>query len=684
MKSIGVENIEFKNEIIDYLNDAFAYSPGCRVLTSDCGLIIYIEDEISLIKFVNEFVDELKGVYSCKVRKILNCNNNSLPKIIKNNIDSKNDIKLYTTHSLILPAIRCNKALENRFYSYFINIFYKNDIPCAWDFTDYKEFYFQLLNETRFTYDSPFDFNKKDIFVKHLVKEYYIFVWIDHYCISVSEFYNKIHDIHPVLIYGYDSVNNKYICKIFSSNKGVYSEYIFSEEVHTAINSAKLYIPKTIDDSQVSFFKTRKFSGNYLFDSPRFIRELYNYINGIGDSEHLYFYFRFMPEITRKGNHYGVNVIKAFAKALINDYKFDHDVDYRVLHLVYEQVNLMYKRLVYLSYEKDLIKEFSEVIDKFRILLENISLIRLLFLKMLLKETNKESVYNMPKDKENIRVLYGKIIDFIKLEKETYDLIFDKIVELLIFSDPKHKALLLPKSNVSTGNDKNGYYYAITLENISEVKSIKIFDVFKEHQNKSLNGKFFFDDGTTVECDGSNALNGILDVVLDTPVTTKCIRFYPDSFYYGVSSLYFGAYTYNLLELAQITVSSTFNECILDYVSKENILIDTQDSCWIPSVDDSCRYIDFVFKSMVELSCVKFRQLADAPRVKRYMIYYFDETENRWNCIIDYKEEIGSHLITNHFNMVKTKKIRLEITETVYDKTGYNVPHVTFFGAFKY
>lgn len=677
-------NKELNESIISYLLDSFTFSNKCKVLNTEFGFILYIDDELSSIQFIEELIDTIKDFYCYDKRIIYENVDMDFPDRIINTVFEENDITLYTTHSLVLPVIRANKTLESMFYSYFINIFYKSEIPSAWDYTDYKLFYSQLSNETRFNYNSPIDFNNMEQFKRFLSNGYYAFVWIDYFYISPTEFYGNIHDIHPILVYGFDTIEEKYICKIFNIHKGVYSESIPIDELHTAINSAKFYITKNNDINQICFFKTRDFTTNYKFNSYRFIRELYNYINGLGDSEHLFFYFRLMPEINRKGIHYGMDVINSFAQALKKEHEFPFDADYRVLHLVYEQIKLMYKRLIYISKEKDLIEELAPIINEYKKVVMRIDSIKLLYIKLALEETCGRTFYVLPKEREHVNVLYNKILSFIDLEKNIYNSIFIKIVELLVFADPINKALLLNKDRFSSETDALGFYYVLTLSEEVEVKFVRLFDLFKEHQRKSLSGKLIFGDGTVILCNGNDALDGVLDIELKFPIKTKMIKFYPTSYYKDDISLLIRAYTYNLLINSKIYVSSIFSETKLDYVAKENVLFDTQDSCWIPDTNDKERYIEFVFDEVEEITCVKFRQLANAPRVQRYKVYYYDDFNKCWNCIVDYNKDISSKLVSNYFSKINTRKIRLEITETVYDETGYNVPHVTFFGAFKY
>ena len=239
-------NKELNESLISYLLDSFTFSNNCKVLNSEFGFIIYTDDEVSSIQFIEEFIDAIKEFYCCDKRIIYDNVGMEFPDSIINTVFEENDITLYTTHSLVLPVIRANKTLESMFYSYFVNIFYKSEIPSAWDYTDYKLFYSQLSNETRLNYNSPIDFNNAEQFKKFLLNGYYAFVWIDYFYISATEFYSNIHDIHPILVYGFDTINDNYICKIFSIHKGVYSESVPIEELHISINSAKFYITKKI------------------------------------------------------------------------------------------------------------------------------------------------------------------------------------------------------------------------------------------------------------------------------------------------------------------------------------------------------------------------------------------------------------------------------------------------------
>ena len=105
----------------------------------------------------------------------------------------------------------------------FINIFYRYEHPTFYDYTDYKCFYLGIMDTDTFTFDTALQFNTTDFFKKCICSNKYIYAWVDQFFVSATPHHNREHNIHPILVYGFDEDREVYHCKCFCVERGVYS-----------------------------------------------------------------------------------------------------------------------------------------------------------------------------------------------------------------------------------------------------------------------------------------------------------------------------------------------------------------------------------------------------------------------------------------------------------------------------
>lgn len=134
-------------------------------------------------------------------------------------INDNADMTLYTHHSLPLLIPFISPKTEGWYMNNFINIFYRYEYPSFYDYTDYKCFYSGIMDIDTFTYSTALCFNTIDFFTECISSNKYIYAWVDQFYISATPFYEKKHDIHPILIYGYDLKRSVYHCKCFVYKK---------------------------------------------------------------------------------------------------------------------------------------------------------------------------------------------------------------------------------------------------------------------------------------------------------------------------------------------------------------------------------------------------------------------------------------------------------------------------------
>ena len=132
-------------------------------------------------------------------------------------VKAKCAVTLYPHHSLPLCIPCVNDGTIGWYMNNFINVFYRYEYPTVYDYTDYLCVYKGLLDIDSFTMSTALDCSNKDDFVKYINSHKYVYVWVDQYYIKATEYYQQEHNIHPVLVYGYDLNGGIYFCKCFSN-----------------------------------------------------------------------------------------------------------------------------------------------------------------------------------------------------------------------------------------------------------------------------------------------------------------------------------------------------------------------------------------------------------------------------------------------------------------------------------
>lgn len=200
------------------------------------------------------------------------------------------DISLFQNHALLMQIPLINDFLYPLFCCNFINIYnYNGD---KYDYTDNESFYKQCSYCSCITYQNISIFNKRQMFINIINKNCYIFFWTDEYYLPGTKAYNIYHDVHPVLIYGYDTNTSLYICALFEASSKLNTNCYPFDYLHKALESATFHGAELTDGFPIYVIKPKLINCEYNFFVKRFLNELYNYIVGIGNKDEFFFKFK--------------------------------------------------------------------------------------------------------------------------------------------------------------------------------------------------------------------------------------------------------------------------------------------------------------------------------------------------------------------------------------------------------
>ena len=134
-------------------------------------------------------------------------------------ISNNTSITTFQNHVTLLQIPLVNRHTLPWYYSNFVNIIYYKD---AWfEYVDAISFYEQQALYTRILNEDDAPINNPERFLAAINKNFYIYLWLDKFSLQGTAAYQKHHDIHPVLIYGYDLEQSIYQCVYFEMNTSV-------------------------------------------------------------------------------------------------------------------------------------------------------------------------------------------------------------------------------------------------------------------------------------------------------------------------------------------------------------------------------------------------------------------------------------------------------------------------------
>ncbi|PYG87831.1 amino acid adenylation domain-containing protein [Ruminiclostridium sufflavum DSM 19573] len=293
------------------------------------------------------------------------------PKSMELKVAIQKDITAYLHRSLPLCAILPHDKYLPWYYSSFIQIFSFIDREGKL-FVDYMEpcsCYNEILHLVNIAFHL---LNGKEKIIDFIIEKislgYCLMMFVDEYYLPDKWAYKKKHFIHPSLIYGYDNEREQLRAIGFDRNM-LFTELIFNySEFREAYQNGKTYYKETApwcELTAIQLIRPNGFEEEYPYSNYRVLKELKDYIFGVGDKRRLYSFM--YPE-----NHtvFGMQVYDEAVRNLENLFMGKATIDYRAMHMLWEHKKGIYDRIEYLISRNRLTgeiipmhKEYTSVVD---------------------------------------------------------------------------------------------------------------------------------------------------------------------------------------------------------------------------------------------------------------------------------------------------------------------------------
>lgn len=437
------------------------------------------------------------------------------------------DITIFTHHSLILQIPLAEYGLEDWWMSNFFNIVYRYEVPTFYEYTDFEVFYRNLFDCSRMTFEDARFFNSPEYFEEFIEEGKYIYAWVDNFYVQPSVHYQKRHDIHPVLIYGYDSERKKYFMNGFDVQRSLFTSEVDYADIHTALQKAGEQGVRVNNEDSVMILKPRCYISlsiwRYEYQYMRVLTELFDYICGVGKIDGVYFSLHDNEKTLFSQNHssFGLNVSESFCEGLR-----ERDLrcfDYRVIHLIAENKKLIAKRIEYFCDKISASGKLRSLASSYAQIAESADAIRRAFMKYSYSETGMKSFYQPPKKEVNVSRLIKLAEDMIANErdlwKQLYPLMIDEYLRHIEMS-----GFTCVKMEKTFNTDGNDLYYTFSLPAPVEAEGIAAFDI-----RRGMTGRYVFDDTVSIEITGKDiASNCLVAKLLPANMSVSSVKFYPD------------------------------------------------------------------------------------------------------------------------------------------------------------
>lgn len=582
-------------------------------------------------------------------------------------ISHRKDITIFSKELLHMQLPFFNEEYNPWFYSHFINIYY-----CPDGFMNYPDErrFSDIFEIKNIGFEAFAGMNSKESFVHSIQKGFYIHIWVDNFWVSNSVYYNRYHDVHPVLIYGYDLNKNTYKCARFEMQKALECIDIPIDELHTAVESAKIYfyIPT---EEPFKLMKLKKLYGKYQNSKGRFLSELRDYRNGVGSREYSYFVHNTVMSPNKE--FFGISVTQCFIDGLKQPGLYNL-FDYRMLHLIIENKRLILNAMKYHNRYGVNIPEINSIISQYESIVQKYERQRMLYIKQSSVESDFNGFYTPPKDENTIIRMTNTISELLEFEKNLLD-------EYLPLAEKKFvlyreydlgMPIAFSTNEFTTGDDNNGRYYEIVFDKPVLIGDIEIYD-----PAHLFDGKIIVND-VEHECFSKDAVYDFLHIKNDVS-KTRTIRYYPkvSAISKGNPLIFITAFKPNVLFNSKITASSIFSEAPSISFDPYNVLTpaDTDDG-WTCECSDKERFLRFDLKEPKRVAAFSMSQLKLEQRILAYSVEFYTKSGE---CVktIRYEGDMESKPTYHKFEEITASYIIVRILKTKVDDNGYDIPRIT-------
>ena len=575
-------------------------------------------------------------------------------------IRDKSDMTLYTHHALPLLIPFIGPQTEGWYMNNFINICYRYEYPSVYDYTDYKCFYSGIMDIDTFTYSTALCFNTIGFFTECISSNKYIYAWVDQYYISATPFYERWHDIHPVLIYGYDANRLVYHCKCFSIEKGVYSADVVMNEYHQALLKATELDMHINDDDVFCLFKVRN-DITCEFSLESFVSELNDYATGRGKHKGACFF---------KGEHivdskyhydlscYGLKVTELLADGLLA--KHLRCFDYRVLHMVCENKKNILKRLKYITarYANYSISAFNQCVEEYEQIAGKYEKVRLFAMKKSISENH--NLYDISYSEETARKLHLMLCELIGQERCVLKNILRELADLHMSENFAYKNI--QKAMI----DKNGD--CVFIDDDCYIEGIVLYAY-----DRTFIGTLIVDENT-IQIEDTRAGN-VYYYPMNQKVS-KCV-WHPFKQMHDENTI---MYIVKGWSSTGKYISSTTYPTDPAFIKAEH-LGEYADNFWCPDVDDPEPFVEIHFETPTIVDTLVVIQHCVERRVVDIQIDAW--VDEGWKTLATQKDWDGRQVIRVRFDTITSDKFKVKFTKRIRSENGFDIPNILYMRVFK-
>lgn len=222
-------------------------------------------------------------------------------------------------------------------------------------------------------------FRKEDDFLEFikdkLSRGYYIIANLDERELKHTGSYQKEHYVHSRLLYGYDE--ERQVVKGIGFDDSWIFNWVENDflEVQKAYIGALQYYKESApwcEWSGIQLIKPRTPEKQFPFSIKRFVKELHDYVYSCEDAYRLYSFNLNSEKVV-----YGINTYDLVIEKLNYMLKGEVHIDYRAIHLLYEQICGLHEKIAYIFGELYKNEEILQKNDKLQEMIQELNRIRI-------------------------------------------------------------------------------------------------------------------------------------------------------------------------------------------------------------------------------------------------------------------------------------------------------------------
>lgn len=667
MQYLAKLEYHYSNEhILNALKRFTQYTERITILLLDSTICLKYGEgviEHDFIKNICYWLPEIEGVEISEYSE----ENNEIawPQSMTLNVSKNKSLTVFSKGLLHMQLPFYTDLIKPWLNCHFINIYY-----CPWGYMNYVDDvnYGEILDIQDVGFDRYYELNKKECFFRAICEGRYIQVWVDNYYISTSPFYEKYHDIHPVLVYGYTPTT--YYCARFDKRKALDFTEISIEQLHFSIESAKIYYycPSEVP---LKFIKVKEFFAEYNNSVGHFLCELKQYRLGKGSRDFSYGIHK--QPVHHTNEFFGLQITQCFIDGLKKPDLYSV-FDYRLFHLIVENKQFIVNAMKYHNASNSLKKEIDALIDRYEKIVTYYHSMRMLYIKQSSIENGFDGFSIPPEDEKTVKHIIETVEHLLNVEKEILDAYIPLMEKKMVIDRVRVNAepTLRIWDDLEIEFDNGKPYIELDFGTETLVGDLEIYC-----PSGCFEGNLYCDNELIV-CRDMDAEYDFIKISVGGKRLTR-IKYYPKKMVLrdGKPEIQITVYRPNHIVNSKVTASSSFSEIPSMSFSPWNVLSPaTDETNWAPEQGDNNRWLYFEFAKPVIASAFSMCQYRLEQRVLEYKV----EAKNHmgtWKTIINYSGVMGSKPNYHEFDPLEIVALKITFLREKMDENGYDVPRIT-------